>query len=83
MKFTWKEWSIMFSLVSIFAFFVVTNMVTSPSKDVVNKDVAVIKVTDHSRYVIDAKRNLCFYETFTDYLATSIPINCSLFAELF
>jgi len=54
-----------------------------PGKDsvIVNKDVATITVTSRSRYIIDSKRNLCFYETFTNYLATALPIPCTSFYE--
>ena len=49
--------------------------------EMIGKDVLSIKVSDTSRYIIDNRFGLCFYETLTVHGASVIKVGCKHFKE--
>lgn len=61
----------------VVAFLIITlNINAKKTMVVLDSDVEIIKVTDHSIYIVDNRFGLCFYETQMQYVSTAIEIDC-------
>jgi hypothetical protein len=83
----WSDWDeglpYTIGIVSFIIYVVLVGIFSAPltaqAKDGYSRDVTIINITPTTRYVVDKMRGLCFYETATSYVATSIQIDCKNF----